>query len=446
MRPAPTDTTVDTPISATAGTTTAPSATPSTAPGSTPSAIPSAETATVPPRARTTAAPTATPAAAPATRPARPAGPGRRDLWARAAAAPPHLLALAVFLAVRGVGAVVVTVGAWWVDRNPVRVLGGSWDSVWYLGIAGHGYGRTQMWADGSIQSDYAFFPLFPALVRLAGGTPLSALAVAWIAAAVAAVGVYRIGERQLGARAAVLLVALWAALPHAVVLTLGYTEALLCALAAWALYALLRERWALAAGLALLAGLTRPTGIAVAAAVSLLALRAAVRGERRPAVWAAVLLAPAGWAAYVLAVGARRHDPFGYFTVQRQFGSRFDFGVGTLRSIWKVLSGAPVPFATTVTVGVLAVAVLLAALAVRRRLPLALLVYTGTLLVITLGGAGFFESKPRFLVPAFPLLLPVAAAMARARPRAAVVMTGCLAGLSYGYGVYLLLAADVPP
>lgn len=34
---------------------------------------------------------------------------------------------------------------------------------------------------------------------------------------------------------------------------------------------------------------------------------------------------------------------------------------------------------------------------------------------------------------------------MAKARPRTAVVVTGCLAGLSYGYGVYLLLVARVP-
>ncbi|MCX5196053.1 hypothetical protein OOK31_19495 [Streptomyces sp. NBC_00249] len=369
----------------------------------------------------------------------RPAGP-------RQATASTALLALGVFAAVRAAGVLVVTAGAWWAGRDPVRVLGASWDSVWYLGIAAHGYGRTQMWADGSIQSDYAFFPLFPLLLRLAGGTALSGLAVAWSAAAVAAVGVYRVGEHLAGPRAATLLVGLWAALPHAVVLTLAYTEALLCALAAWALYALLRGHRLTAAALAVLAGLTRPTGIAVAAAVTALAVRELLRGERTPRVWAAALLAPAGWAAYVLAVGVRRGDPLGYFTVQRQWGSRFDFGAGTLRSAEKVLTGGHVPLASTVTVAVLAVAGLLAAALTLERAPLPLLAYTGTLLLITLGGAGFFESKPRFLLPAFPLLLPLAAFMARARPRTAVVVTACLAGLSYGYGVYLLLVAHVPP
>ncbi|GAA0322984.1 glycosyltransferase family 39 protein [Streptomyces polychromogenes] len=354
--------------------------------------------------------------------------------------------ALAVFAAVRGGGALVIALGAWWAGRDPVKVLGGSWDSFWYLSIAAHGYGRTQMWpASDSIQSDAAFFPLFPVLTHLFGGGPVAALAVAWTAAGAAAAGVYRIGERLLGPRAGVLLVALWASLPHAVVLTLAYTEPLLCALAAWALYALLRERWLWAAALAVLAGLTRPTGIAVAAAVSAVALRELLRGGRAPAVWAAGLLAPAGWTAYVVAVGVRRHEPLGYFTVQRQWGSRFDFGAGTVAAVGRILTGGNVTVPVAVTVAGLAVAVLCAVLLPLDRAPLPLLVYTGVLLVITVGGAGFFESKPRFLLPAFPLLLPAAAAMARARPRTAVAVTAGLAGLSYGYGAYLLLIAKVP-
>ncbi|MFD9338588.1 hypothetical protein ACFWBF_29955 [Streptomyces sp. NPDC060028] len=369
------------------------------------------------------------------------------------AATPAAVLALGVFAAVRGAGLLVLCAASWWAGRSPLRVLGGSWDSVWYVWIAGHGYGRTQMWpAGGSVQSDLAFFPLYPLLLRavsqvLPGGLAVAGLAVAWAAAALAAVGVYRVGEHLLGARAGVLLVGLWAALPHGVVLTLAYTEALLSACAAWALYALLRGRWLWAAALAVLAGLTRPTGLAVAAAVSATALTAVLgRRSRAPEVWVAGLLAPAGWAAYLLAVGVRLGDPLGgYFTVQRRWGSRFDFGEDALRSAEVVLTGGHVPLAAAVTVGVMALAGLLAALLVLDRTPLPLLAYTGVLLLIAFGGAGFFESKPRFLLPAFPLLLPVASVMAKARPRTAVVVTGVLAGLSCGYGVYLLLVARVP-
>ncbi|MFE0600929.1 mannosyltransferase family protein [Streptomyces sp. NPDC058892] len=366
----------------------------------------------------------------------------------RAVGVPSAALALGVFAVVRGAGAAVLVLAAWWAGRSPVRVLGHSWDSAWYLAIARHGYGRTQIWpVTGLVQSDHAFFPLYPALVRLAGGGEWGGLLVSWTAAAVAAVGVYRVGELVAGRRVALLLVALWAATPHAVVLTLAYTEPLLVALAAWSLYALLRGRWLLAASLALVAGLTRPTGIAVAAAVSVTALHALlVRRSRAPGVWVAGLLAPAGWLGYVVAVGAARDDLTGYFTVQRQWGSRFDGGRATLLKVWEVLTGGPVALATTVSAFLLGAALLLAVLLlVDDRPPLPLLVYTAVLLVIAVGGAGYFESKPRFLLPAFPLLLPLAAAMARARPRSAVVVTAGLAGLSHAYGVYLLVFAKVP-
>lgn len=380
-----------------------------------------------------------------------------RAVRAVRSAAPATVIALGVFAAVRGAGVLVLALASWWAGRDPLKVIGSSWDSVWYLGIAANGYGRTQMWADpltgtGFIQSDYAFFPLYPLLMRLLGtvlpgGLVPAGILIAWACAAVAAVGVYRVGELLIGPRGGLLLVGLWAALPHSVVLSLAYTEPVLAALAAWALYALLRGRWMWAAGLAVLAGLTRPTGLAVAAAVSAMALHAIlVRRSREPEVWAAGLLAPAGWAAYVLAVGVHVRDPLGgYFAVQRHWGSRFDFGVGALGSTWRVVTGGHVPLATTVTVALLAAAGLLAGLLVLDRTPLPLLAYTAILLVITFGGAGFFESKPRFLLPAFPLLLPVAASMARARPRTAVLVTAGLAGLSYGYGLYLMLVAKVP-
>lgn len=350
----------------------------------------------------------------------------------------------------------VVAAVAWWTGRSPVKVLGESWDSVWYLRIAEHGYGRTQMYPGiGSLQSDSAFFPLYPVLIRCAslvlpGSLTTAALVVAWIAAGAAAVGVYRVGEHLLGPRGGLLLVALWAVLPHSLMLTLAYTEPLLAAFAAWALYALLRGRWGWAAGLAVLAGLTRPTGAAVAAAVVVSAGYEILvrRGRPAPGVWAAAVAAPAGWVSYVLLVGARRDDLLGgYFAVQSGWGSRFDFGAAALRSARNAVSGGHTELATTVTAVLLVAALLLAGrLAADRTIPLPLLVYTGVLLVMTYGGAGFFESKPRFLLPAFPLLLPLAALMAKARPRTAVVVTGVLAGLSYAYGPYLLLVSGVAP
>ncbi|MGA4956966.1 hypothetical protein [Streptomyces lavendulocolor] len=362
--------------------------------------------------------------------------------------------ALGLFAAARLTGMLVMALWAWHTGRSPRALLALSWDSDWYLGIAAYGYGTTLYWPDGVVQSDLAFFPLYPALVRavttvlpVAGGT--AGLLVSWTAAGAAAWGIFLIGERLHGRGAATALVLLWGLLPHSIVLSMAYTEPLLTAFAAWSLYAVLTRRWLWAGALAALAGAARPNGIAVAAAVGAAAACEAyrlLRDERRTdwRLWAGAAMAPAGWAGYVLWVGVRGGDPLrGYFAVQAGWTSRFDFGVGTFGFTRSVLT-RPMELGFTGALLITAAGVVLFALLLLDRPPLPLLVYTAVLVVIAVGGSGFFESKPRFLLPAFPLLLPVACALRRARPRAAAVVVAALAGLSYGYGTYLLTLAPM--
>ncbi|MFG3495775.1 mannosyltransferase family protein [Streptomyces sp. NPDC047928] len=362
--------------------------------------------------------------------------------------------ALGLFAAARLTGMAVLAVWAWHIGRSPRALLAGSWDSDWYLRIAAHGYGRTLYWPDGVVQSDLAFFPLYPGLVRtvtavlpVAGGT--AGLLVSWASAGAAAWGIFLVAERLRGRRAATLLVVLWGLLPHSIVLSMAYTEPLLTAFAAWSLYALLTRRWLWAGALAALAGVSRPNGIAVAAAVCVTVLceqYRLLRRERRAdaRLWAAAAAAPAGWAGFVLWVGVRKGDPLGgYFAVQAGWTSRFDFGAGLLRFVRTVVT-RPMDLGFTMALVFTAVGVLLFALFLLDRPPLPLLVYTAVLVVIVVGGTGFFESKPRFLLPAFPLLLAPACALCEARPRTAITVVVALAGLSFAYGAYLLTLAPM--
>jgi hypothetical protein len=364
--------------------------------------------------------------------------------------------AVGLFAAARLTGVLAVAVAAWLSGQRPLALLGRSWDSLWYLNIAAHGYGaRTLRFEPGIVQTDLAFFPLYPAGISalhhvLPLGATTCALLLAWAATLTAAVGVHRIGELLHGRAVATLLVVLWGLLPHSVVLSMAYTEPVLTALGAWSLYAVLRGRWVWAGALAALAGLARPNGFAVAAAVLATALYETVRRRGRVPhrLWTGALLAPAGWAAYVLWVGVRKGDPLGgYFAVQRDWGSTFDFGAGSARFAKKMLLHGD-RFVFPVTLAIVAAAVLLYALLLLDRAPLPLLVYSGVLLLVTVGGSGFFESKPRFLLPAFPLLLPLARALARtarARPGHALLVVGVLAGLSVTYGTYLIVYARMP-
>ena len=85
--------------------------------------------------------------------------------------------------------------------------------------------------------------------------------------------------------RVGVALAVLWGVLPHAIVESMVYSEALFTALAAWSLYALLRRQWLAAGALCLLAGATRAAAGVLVAVVMVAAVdRARAQARRRAA------------------------------------------------------------------------------------------------------------------------------------------------------------------
>ncbi|QLQ35035.1 glycosyltransferase family 39 protein [Micromonospora robiginosa] len=349
------------------------------------------------------------------------------------------LPALALYAVIRLVGLLTVWIWAGNVGADPVEQLTRA-DGTWYLAIARHGYDAYE-----KTQSNMAFFPLYPGLTAgLERLTPLSpresALLVAWVAGLAAAWGLFAIGAHLHDRRTGVLLAALWAAVPHGVVESMGYSESLFTALAAWTLYALLRHRWLAAGVLCLFAGLTRPTASSLIPVVGLAALLAVLRRRDGWRPYAALLLAPAGWLAYLAWVGWRTGRPDGWFHIQSAgWGTTFDFGVYTVdRGQQALVQVAALPLLVVTVVAL--VSLMFFVLSVLDRQPWQLLLYSGLLLVTTLGAAGYYHSKARFLLPAFPLLLPAAVGLARAgRARAATVLVTLVIFSAY-FGGYLLL------
>jgi small-conductance mechanosensitive channel len=104
-----------------------------------------------------------------------------------------------------------------------------------------------------------------------------------------------------------------------------------------------------------------------------------------------------------------------------------------------------PELFLVMVTVTLVAGAVLYV-LSVWDRQPLPLLVFTGVLLAIVIGSGGVYFPRARFLLPAFPLLLPVAVHLARAsRRHRALVVTAAVTVSAY-CGAYMLLVWPSAP
>lgn len=368
------------------------------------------------------------------------------------------VLAMSLFLAVRALVALTVGVVAGAQGQSALRLYT-KWDAQWYAGIAANGYGFVRQHVDGRLLADYAFFPLYPAAERVVSALtgmayPVAGVLLSVLASVVAAGGIFAVADRVLGARAAVLAVVLWAVLPVAVVQTMAYSESLFTALAAWCLYAVLSDRWLLAAFLACGAGLTRPLGVAVVLAVVVPAVISRdnapdsirARGVRRllDRRIAAVLIAPLGLLCYLGWVAYETGDLEGYFAVTQGWGNGFDGGHAF--GVWIVghLVGTTPLVGLAILVGLAALFGLLV-LCVRQRLPLPVLVYTVALVALALTTSGYFGSKPRYLLPAFPLLFPVARWLA-GRP-GWLSMIG-LAAAAVGSAAYasVWLLGPVPP
>ncbi|MER6203732.1 hypothetical protein ABT234_41070 [Streptomyces sp. NPDC001586] len=368
-----------------------------------------------------------------------------KDLGLRRAAP-----ALALFAAVRLLGLTVLAVWGAAAGSSPHTLLSARWDSLWYARIAAEGYGYEVVLPNGDVHSNLAFFPLLPWLERLvSAGTGLSygsaGLVVSALAGLAAAWGIFAVADLLYGRRAGVFAVGVWAALPVGIVQSMAYSESLFTALAAWALYGALRGRWLTAGLLAAGAGLTRPVGAAVVAAVWVAAVLAWRRGERSWRTVAGALLAPAGAAAYVLWVGARTGGGLlGYLDVQGGWGNGFDGGWAFARFIGAKLASSTFPAGVGLIAGVVLV-LWLYATCVRRRQPAPLLVYCGIVVALALCASGYFGSKPRLLLPAFPLLLPPALALAGWRTRRAALVLGAAALASAVYGAFWLNGSGPP-
>jgi hypothetical protein len=300
----------------------------------------------------------------------------------------------------------------WWIDhaRHGVRPFASvqglfAWDGVFYRGVAEHGYRAEDSEA-------LRFFPLYSLVGRVVHALPavsagLALLVVTNVAALVAGALVHRItlfetGDRRAARRAAWFL----ALVPPAFVLTWGYAEALFIVLAAATVLALRQQRWWWAAALGFAAGLTRPTGV-------FLALAALVEGGRRLgrsgfrelAPRAVALAAPlAGTATYLWWVD----HVFGDWKIpiDRQNDLRGGVANPFVRIaeaasdlLHRDVDGLHLPFA---------IALVVLAVIVLRRLPLSYGLFSVAIVVTSLA-AGNLNSIERYGLNAFPLVIGLA-------------------------------------
>ncbi len=208
---------------------------------------------------------------------------------------------LAVFGATRAVTTAAFLLAAagqpdsYWGPGQPdyATFVGTFWDGSWYREIAEHGYpmGLPVDSSGAALQNAWAFYPLFPLLVRpllgLGASWNLAAPTLAILLAAAAVLVIDRLVQGGVDRRSAetapelptgvlvpprrlalgtVLLVGLFPAAP---VLQAAYTESLTLLLIALALLLLMRRRYAAAAIPVLALGLSRAVALPMALVVA---------------------------------------------------------------------------------------------------------------------------------------------------------------------------------
>ncbi len=326
--------------------------------------------------------------------------------------------AVGVFLAVRAATAVAFAVVAALSDL-PQDTAYRAWDAFHFLNIADQGYPR-ELETDPSRKvgpSEIAFFPGFPlAVAGLSWLLPevLAALTVAVLSGAVAAAAVAVLVADLTDRRTGLLVSALWSVQPWSFVLSVPYSEGLFTAAAATCLLALHRGHWAVAGAAALVAGLVRPTGLALAVACLVAAVPALRAGHRRAL--AAPLIAPWGALGYLAWVGDRMGRPDAWFAAQEGgWGMRFDGGRSTLAdAVARLVSPTVNPPSTAVTCYVLLASILVVVYVARGRWTPPVLTYVLLVVALSYGSSNGLVHIPRFLIPAFPLLIPLAVVLLR--------------------------------
>ncbi|HQR46485.1 MAG TPA: mannosyltransferase family protein [Thermoanaerobaculia bacterium] len=319
------------------------------------------------------------------------------------------------------------------------------WDAGWYISIAEGGYGPPPR-AFGE-ETNHAFFPLYPLLMRLlarttgletsAAGNLISAAALLGAVLLFAASVRTRWGEERVRPALLALL-----AFPTSFFFLAVYTESLFLFLALLAVVAVDRGRPAAAAAAGYLAGLTRITGVVLA---PYLALSSLVRSRRAGRGWARALLAATltglppllGFLTFCAYFEVRFGDPLLFTKAQHNWGLEQKTALDGPRIIAKTVWGDVTtgrilhksPARTLEGVFLLLFAVLALRLLREKRwieslyvlMTIGLVPFTGTL-----------ESAGRYVLPAFPAIAALAGLSARPTLCRALLVLGLLTQAAY--------------
>ncbi|MGB4859287.1 MAG: mannosyltransferase family protein [Dokdonella sp.] len=290
--------------------------------------------------------------------------------------------------------------------------LGCRWDCGWYLGIARHGYTMDPA-IDTPGATAYAFFPVFPMMVRgIAAVTGLGLEQAGMLISNLCFVAILAYLYRYVlllgySRSVAMLSVALLCIAPQTFVFSAVYTESVFVLLLVAAMFHLRREHYMLAGVAAALLSATRANGVffivfALAWTIQRFGWRSLLHPWQQAEAYIPILLAPLGLFAWWGYCWWATGDAFAQVTtVGHGWGW---FGGFFLENLWWYLQGSPESlFWTISTLCLFAASFLLLRMRLYAELAFCIAVF-----VLTWSG-GVAHSMLRYTMVLFPIWIAIA-------------------------------------
>lgn len=273
------------------------------------------------------------------------------------------------------------------------------WDTNWYLGIAEAGY-STSVNAVGN--ANYAFFPLYPALIRLVSILTndylLAGLIVSNACLLIACFYLYRFVALDSPEETALRSVKYLFLFPTAFIFSAALTESLFLALAIACLYYARKGNWPIAGTLGFLIALSRPPGVIIILPL-LYEYYRQHRFTLKPGILA-LALPPLGLSAYAAYNYYLTGDPLAFMQIQSTWGGSLTLPIEEMYRRF-TQEGSYVVFGALFTV-----AAMLAMAAFYRKVDFGAWLLGFSLILIPLFTPSSCYSMLRYITVVFPLFI----------------------------------------
>lgn len=281
---------------------------------------------------------------------------------------------------------------------SPYLWAWGNFDGEHYVSIAKNGYGF----------GEYAFFPLYPVLIKVFG----NGIFVSITSFFIGLIGLFKLLKFDFSEKFAKTVIIFLLIFPTSYYFASVYTESLFFALAVWALYWARRGNFLLATILGIFLTATRFIGIIILPVVWIeWFLESRGKNNFLKSFPEITLAIPTGLFAYMYYLEGKTHDMFAFFTSLTSFGEQRSSHLITLpqvfyRYFFKIIPSLnfnyfPVTFVTFLEIVVSLIFLLMIFLSFRKLRFSYWTFLTLGYLIPTFSGS--FSSLPRYVLILFP-------------------------------------------